>query len=110
MTVRYSQYAQKPFRYAGTALAASGTVIPPTSNGERILLDYITYWLVDPAASNTVTLALGTVTLPAVGLSSSRGAFSMQDHVFDANAGLTVTLASSGTVGFFGRYVVASDT
>lgn len=112
MTTSYSRYAQKPYRYVGTALGsvALGTVIAPTSNGSRILLDYLSCWLLDPSTAGTVTLSFGTLALPTLGLSSSRTGFSFDDHVFDADAGCTVAITGAGSVGFFGRYVVATNT
>lgn len=111
MPVRDSRYAQTPYLYAGTTLGsvAAGTVIAPPSDGSRIRMDYLSYWLVDPSTSGTVTLSLGTVALPAVGLSSSRSAFSFDGHTFDQEAGCTVAITGAGSVGFFGRYVIATD-
>lgn len=109
MTVRYSQFSQVQPLTFGTALTASGTPIPAPSNGSRVMLDFLAYWLVDPAGSNTVTLTLGTVVMPPVGLSSARGSFSLGPTVLPPDTPLVATLAGSGSVGFFGQYNIATN-
>lgn len=109
MTVKYSKYSQvQPLNF-GTTLTASGTPIPSPGAGARVMLDFLYYWLVDPAGSNTVTLTLGTVVLPPVGLSSSRHLFYVDSFVFGTATPMVATLAGAGSVGFFGSYNIATD-
>lgn len=110
MPVKYSLYSQVAPLTFGTTLIASGTPVVAPSSGQRIMVDYMAYWLVDPAGSNTVTLTLGTVVLPPVGLSSSRGAFTLGPCVLSTASPIIATLSGSGSVGFFGQYNIASDT
>lgn len=105
----YSKYNQVPPMHFGTALTGSGTPLAaPADSDDRYRLDFVSFWLTDPADSNTVTLTLGSVTLPAVGLSSSRSAFSMGPLMMSAGGAVTVTLSGSASVGFFGQYVLAT--
>lgn len=109
MAVKGSIYSQVQPVVFGTALTASGTPIPAPTSGSRVRLDYMYYWLVDPAGSNTVTLTLGTVVLPPVGLSSSRALFYIDAFVFPPETSLVATLAGAGSVGFFGQYNIATS-
>lgn len=93
----------------GTVLTASGTLIAAPGATSYIKPDFISYWLVDPAGSNTVTLTLGAVTLPPVGLSSARSFFSHAPGILDANGAITVALAGAGSVGFYYQYNIATD-
>lgn len=109
MPVNYARYTQTPYLTIGTTLTATGTLISAPAAGTRAILDYVTYWLVDPAGSNTVTLALGTVTLPPVILSSSRASFSLSSYTLGTGQAIVATLGTSGSVGFFGQYLLATD-
>jgi hypothetical protein len=108
MTVKNSLYSQVQPLTFGTALTASGTPVASPGTAARLRFDHFSYWLVDPAGSNTVTLALGTVTLPPVGLSSSRSSFTHGPFVLDINSAVVATLSGSGSVGFYGQYVIAT--
>lgn len=113
MTVKYSQYATRPWETIGTTIGTAGgtaTLIGTPGATGHIILDYLSYWLVDPAGSGTATLVYGTVSMPSVGLSSSRGAVSVPGDVLDANASLTfVTPAGNGSIGVWGRYLIAVE-
>lgn len=109
MAVKRSNYSGVVPTTVGTTLTASGTLIAAPGATSYIMPDFISYWLVDPAGSNTVTLAMGAVTLPPVGLSSSRTAFTHGPCILDANGALTVTLAGAGSVGFYYQYNIATD-
>lgn len=109
MTVKYSQYAQRPYLTIGTALSASGTVLPPVSSGQRIILEQLQYWLQVPAGTVTVTLALGSGTVPPVALTLDRSTFGVPSYTLAQDTGITATLSGAGTVGFWGRYLVATD-
>lgn len=109
MTVRYSQYAARPSLTIGTALSASGTVVPPVSNGQRIILRELQYWLQVPTGTVTVTLVLGSGTVPPVALTLDRSTMGVPAYVLAQNTGITATLSGAGTVGFWGSYIVATD-
>ena len=109
MTVKYSQYAAATYLTIGTALSASGTVVPPVSNGQRILLNSLQFFSQVPGGTVTVTLALGSGTVPAIGLTLDRSTFTVPPYVLDQNTGITATLSGAGTVGFWGNYLVATN-
>lgn len=109
MAVKYSQYAQRPYLTIGTALSASGTVVAPATNGDRYILESLQYWLQVPTGTVTVTLALGSGTVPAAALTLDRSLITVPGYVLAQNTGITATLSGAGTVGFWGRYLVATD-
>lgn len=112
MTVKYSQYAVRPWQYIGTTIGTAGgtaTLVAAVADA-HIIVDYLTYWLIDPAGSGTATLRYGTVNMPSVGLSSARGAVSLPGEILESNAALTfVTPAGNGSVGVWGRYLIAVE-
>jgi len=109
MTVKYSQFAQRPYLTIGTALAATGTVVAATANDQRIILNDMKYYLSPLVGTVTVTLALGSATMPAVALTTTRPDFTVPPYVLAQNSGIIATLSGSGTVGFWGRYLIATN-
>lgn len=109
MALKRSNYSGVVPTVIGTALTAGGTLVAAPGATSYVMPDFISYWLVDPAGSNTVTLTLGAVTLPPVGLSSSRTSFVHGPCVINANGAITVALAGAGSVGFYYQYNIATE-
>lgn len=109
MAVRYSNHAGAIPTPFGTALTSSGTILPSPSNGSRYLLHDFNCWLVDPSVAGTVTLTLGTVVLPPVVMGSSRSFFGHGPMTLPAETPVVATLGGSGSVGFYGSYLVATN-
>jgi hypothetical protein len=109
MTIKYSQYAQRPYLTIGTALTTSGTVVAPTSNGDRIILQHMDYWLQVPSGTVTVGLLLGSGSVPPMPLTAACPTMGVPAYTLAQNTGITATLTGTGTVCFFGTYLIASD-
>lgn len=106
-----SQFLQRDYQPVNATRDTTGdgtAVVAAPANGERIRLIELTYWLVDPATENTVTLKLGDMTLPAVKLSAGRGSFAMGDYVLEPETAIYVNLSGTAAVGVFGRYLEAT--
>lgn len=109
MSIPYSKFSQVERPTFGTTLSASGTVLAAPSDGSRTMLDYVGFWLTDPSTSNTVTLTLGSATVPATTLDSSRTGISLPARVLEPETAITVTLSGTASVVFYGQYVTATD-
>jgi len=109
MPIKYSQYAQRPYLTIGTALSSSGTVLAPVSSGSRIILQHMDYWLQIPTGTVTVGLSLGSGSVPPMPLTAACPTMGVPSYTLAPDTGITATLTGTGTVCFFGTYLIATN-
>lgn len=84
-------------------------IVAAPGSGYSVAVKEITVWLVDPADANVVTLKLGSLTFPAINLSSSRSSFTIyrqsgEEIVCSDNGAVYVNLNGTDIVGVLCSY------
>lgn len=89
--------------------SGDGTAIASSAAGQFLRVKELSVFLLSAATSETVTLKLGSITFPAVTLSSSMPSFTLAfDDPLDLNDGgdIYVNLTGTTPVGVFSRTVL----